>query len=69
MIDNCGCRVDIFGRVSLCPMHEAAPAMLAALKGLAKVYNINTHSVVVNQDSHYWEQALKAISQAEGCND
>jgi len=37
MTEDCGCRVDIFGRVSLCPLHKAAPAMLEALKGLTRM--------------------------------
>ena len=47
----------------------AAPDMYEALKGLAIAYNVDGEGVIVNQDPHYWQQALKAIAKAEGKGD
>ena len=47
----------------------AAPDLYEALKGLAIAYNVDGEGVIVNQDPHYWQQALKAIAKAEGKGD
>ena len=44
----------------------AAPDMYEALKGLCIAYNMDEHSIILNQDPEYWERTFKALAKAEG---
>ena len=46
-------------------LEEINTDLYEALKGLTLAYNIDEHSIIVNQDPHYWSQALKALAKVE----
>lgn len=55
----CGCVNDIGGGITFCPLHAAAPALLAALTNLCE-------TPVERLTGHDWRRAQAAIRLAEG---
>jgi hypothetical protein len=62
---DCGCKVSVYGdgsgvEVEYCALHQAAPAMLAALK-VALVHNRLRN----DDDAEWYEVVLAAIAEAD----
>ena len=68
---DCGCKVYVWNdssgvEIEYCPMHEAAPEMLKALKGIVDVLYAGPTEATNADFTNAVDIAIQAIAQAEG---